>query len=251
MKNSNKKKLTHPALRFSPTAWAKLIFMRDMTDNEVGAFGITGADDLLFVTDIAAVKQKVTGVSIAFEDESIADFFENQVDAGRTPEQFARVWIHTHPGSSPEPSGTDEQTFERVFGSCEWAVMFVIARDGNTYARLRFNVGPGGEVKIPVCVDYSIEFNAADFELWKKEYDQNVMEDHRFGFGKPVKSSDTELGLEEESIFGSTFENYGEYYSGEDLLEEIDRMDPAERQAFMDELAVHSDFWDEEQEVSL
>src|SRR3989339_1227792 len=77
-----------PMLRFSPTAWAKLLFMRDMTDNEVGGFGITEADDLLFVTDFTLVKQKVTSVSVAFADESVADFFEDQVAVGRKPDQF-------------------------------------------------------------------------------------------------------------------------------------------------------------------
>src|SRR4030066_729076 len=105
---TNVQKNQKPMLRFSPTAWAKLLFMRDMTNNEVGGFGITEADDLLFVTDFALVKQKVTSVSVAFADESVADFFEDQVAAGRKPEQFARIWLHTHPGNSPEPSMTEE-----------------------------------------------------------------------------------------------------------------------------------------------
>ena len=50
--------------------------MRDVTDNEVGGFGITEAENLLFVTDVVLVKQKVTAVSVSFEDESVADFFE-------------------------------------------------------------------------------------------------------------------------------------------------------------------------------
>ena len=45
------------ALRFCPTAWAKLLYFRDKTDNEVGGFGITKADDLLYVTDFVTVKQ--------------------------------------------------------------------------------------------------------------------------------------------------------------------------------------------------
>ena len=112
MKNrkKNQQRYQRPSLRFSPTAWAKLLFMRDVTDNEVGGFGITQAEDLLFVTDVVLVKQKVTCVSISFEDESVADFFEDQVEAGRQPEQFARLWLHTHPGDSPEPSGTDESS---------------------------------------------------------------------------------------------------------------------------------------------
>jgi len=71
MKNRKKNQQRHqrPSLRFSPTAWAKLRFCRDMTDNEVGGFGITEAEDLLFVTDFVLVKQKVTCVTISFEDE--------------------------------------------------------------------------------------------------------------------------------------------------------------------------------------
>jgi len=83
MKNKKKNQQNQrPVLRFSPTAWAKLLFMRDVTDNEVGGFGITEAEDLLFVTDFTLVKQKVTAVSVSFEDESVANFFEDQVEAG-------------------------------------------------------------------------------------------------------------------------------------------------------------------------
>jgi len=100
-----KEKASHPILRFNPTAWAKLLYFRDKTDNEIGGFGITEADDLLYVTDFVTVKQQVTAVSVKFDDNSVADFFDSQVDLGRKPEQFARHWLHTHPGSLAEPSG--------------------------------------------------------------------------------------------------------------------------------------------------
>ena len=90
-----------PVLRFSPTAWAKLLYFRDKTDNEIGGFGITEPDDLLFVSDFLTVKQKVTAVSVSFEDEAVANFFDDQVDLGKKPEQFARIWIHCHPGGAP------------------------------------------------------------------------------------------------------------------------------------------------------
>lgn len=222
--------------------------MRDVTDNEVGGFGITQADDLLFVMDFVLVKQKVTGVSVSFEDESVANFFEEQVEAGRKPEQFARVWLHSHPGSSPEPSLTDEQTFNRVFGSCDWSVMCIVDQDSGTYARLRFNAGPAGEVKIPVCVDYGFEFDAADFEVWQHQYKANVVEDEVFK--QTEKSKQTSDNQQQEiGVFGS--EDFGamSQYSNQDLLSEIDQMDPMEREIFMEDLAVRSDFWDEETEV--
>ena len=48
------------ALRFSPTAWAKLLYFRDKSDNEVGGFGISDPEDLLFVKEFVAVKQEGT-----------------------------------------------------------------------------------------------------------------------------------------------------------------------------------------------
>ena len=218
--------------------------MRDMTDNEVGGFGVTEADDLLFVSDFVLVKQKVTCVSVSFDDEAVADYFEDQVEAGRQPGQFARIWLHSHPGDSPQPSCTDENTFARVFGTCDWAIMFIVAQDGKTFARLRFNAGPGGEVNIPVRVDYSYEFDAADFEVWQQQYLASVVEDTVFSLnGKSKKSRNDQL--EETDVFGSTGFDSIAVCSSEDLIEELDMMHPAERQAFMDELAVRSDFWDE------
>jgi proteasome lid subunit RPN8/RPN11 len=244
----NVQKNQKPMLRFSPTAWAKLLFMRDMTGNEVGGFGITEANDLLFVTDFALVKQKVTGVSVSFDDEAVSNFFEDQVAAGRKPQQFARIWLHTHPGSSPEPSMTDEATFTRVFGSCDWSVMCVIAQDGSSYARLRFNAGPGGEIKIPVYVDYGCEFDAANFELWKQQYQANVIVDEIFK--QPIKS-EKPIPEKQPSADLLPMKSSGSIslLSSDDLIAEIDMMNPVEREIFMEELAIRSEFWNEENEV--
>ena len=49
--NKNKKKMptirrpANSSLRLSPTAWAKLLFLRDLGDTEVGGFGIAAADE--------------------------------------------------------------------------------------------------------------------------------------------------------------------------------------------------------------
>jgi hypothetical protein len=163
-----------PVLRFSPTAWAKLLFLRDYGETEVGGFGIAVDDDLLFVVDVQLVEQTCSWAHVAFDDESVADFFDAQVDLDRKPEQFARIWVHTHPGDCPQPSLTDEQTFERVFGRSDWAVMFILAQQGQTYARLRFNVGPGGAIQIPVQVDYSRQFSGSEMDAWEQEYLVNV-----------------------------------------------------------------------------
>lgn len=223
------------ALRFSPTAWAKLLYFRDKSDNEVGGFGITEPDDLLFVTDFVAVKQEVTAVSVKFDDEAVADFFDTQVDLGRKPEQFGRIWLHSHPGNSPEPSIIDEETFSRVFGSCQWSVMFILAQDNKTYSKLSFNVGPGGQVLIPAEIEYSYDFGSSDKETWDAEYNTNI---HTVSCSSCVnKVSHTSAN--------SDLSSYALPY---DFLEEFESMCPEERQFILDELAERPELWNEENE---
>ncbi len=231
------KKTLKPSLRFSPAAWAKLIFMRDRTENEVGGFGITAPEDLLLITDIVLVKQKVTIVSVSFDDTSVADFFDQQVELGRKPEQFARIWLHTHPGNSPAPSMTDEETFRRVFGSCDWSVMCILAQGGEPYARLHFKAGPGGDIALPVSVDYGCSFTGSDFAGWADEYKANIIQEPPREMAIKPK--------EQVEIFGDTTPIQTSLMTSEDLLSEIEQMDPDERQVLMDQLAIRSDFWEE------
>lgn len=173
---SRKTHTPNPSLRFSPYAWAKLLAFRDAGPTEIAGFGVAHAgDDPLLVEDFVTVPQQCTAVTAAMNDEAVADYFDQQVELGRRPKQFARIWLHTHPGMSANPSGVDEETFERVFGDCDWAVMAILACGGQTYARLRFGVGPGAQVLIPVQVDFSVPFPGADHESWGDEFERNIM----------------------------------------------------------------------------
>ncbi|MBI9018758.1 MAG: hypothetical protein JEZ07_16010 [Phycisphaerae bacterium] len=238
----NNMSLKTPSLRFTPYAWAKLIFMRDITVNEVGSFGITDLDDLLLVKDIAIIKQRVSPVTVAFDDNAVADFFEDQVEANNKPEQFARIWLHTHPGSSPEPSGTDEQTFHRVFGSCDWSIMAIIAQDGNTYARLHYSSGPGCDLQIPITVDYTKEFAQTDFDHWGKLYQQNISEDQLLIHHRTNKNDSID-------IIGNDDCDRIPMYDIEDLIYEIDMLESSEREQLLTELANRSLNWQNESEI--
>ncbi|MFC1792878.1 hypothetical protein ACFL3Q_04755 [Planctomycetota bacterium] len=235
VERENKERL---ALRFSPTAWAKLLYFRDKSDNEVGGFAITDPDDLLFVREFITVKQEVTCVSVKFNDEAVADLFDTQVDLGRKPEQFGRIWLHSHPGDSPEPSVIDEETFERVFGNCQWAMLFVVAQDNKTYAKLRFNVGPGGQVLIPTEVDYSQDFGSSDHELWDTEYAANI---------KAIEW----LTERSNTVPDSGGHDLSDYALPYDFLDEFELMEPEERQFILDELAERPELWDEKEVMAL
>ena len=224
-----------PHLRFSPTAWAKLLYFRDRGESEIGGFGITLAEDLLYVEDFVTVKQQVSIASVLFEDEAVADLFEEQVDLGKKPEQFARIWIHSHPGDCPHPSRTDEETFQRVFGRCDWTVMFIIARDGQTYCRLRFNVGPGGEQKLPVSIDYSQPFKASETKVWEALYQEHIQT-----LTWPDRS-EVVSDLDDTAFSGDGL--------SEDLSKQLAEMEPEERRAVLEELSYNCDVWDDETEV--
>jgi hypothetical protein len=212
-----------PVLRFSPTAWAKLLYFRDRGPTEIGGFGVASASDLLKVEDFITVKQEVNVASVAFDDQAVADFFDAQVDAGRKPEQFGRIWLHTHPGDCAEPSWVNEETFERVFGNCQWAVMFILARGGKSTARLRFNVGPGGQALIPIEVDFGGAFGPSDRQAWAAEHDANVHVARRTDV---IGVRD----LEDEHVFDGCS-------MPPDWLDELRTMEPTERAAILSDLS--------------
>jgi hypothetical protein len=149
-----KKREEQQAVRIAPLAWLKLRMFLHADEVEVGGFGVSSAADLLYIEDFIAPKQFVTAVTVELDDDAVADHFDRCADAGISPARAGRCWIHTHPAMSPQPSMTDEQTFERVFGACDWAAMIIVARGAATYCRLRFNIGPGGEVLLPLDVDW-------------------------------------------------------------------------------------------------
>ena len=225
-------------LRFSPVAWAKLLFFRDRGDTEIGGFGITPAEDPLYVHDFQTVLQETTMASVSFDDQAVSEFFERQVDAGRHPHQFCRIWCHSHPGNSPQPSSTDEETFDRVFGSCQHTVMFIVARGGKTYCRLRFNVGPGGDLLIPVDVDYRKPFTAADHAVWEQEFLAHIRPARSFSFGEWPGHYEHDAPRQQQQ---------GKVCMAQDVLEQLEAMDPAERQQVLDELADRPELWSDEE----
>jgi|GEM_PF-3443349 len=174
--------LKNNKLRFTPKAWAKYVHMRDMTDNEVGAFGVCeDENDPLLITELHIPKQEVTSVTVEMDDDSINEMIEDYVDEGLQPNQCGRIWLHTHPDIGATPSGVDEKTFKEVFGEYSWAIMGILAKGGETYARL--HIGPQGQagvgdldinIDLTMEVDYTAYYFEGYKEAWDKEYKDNV-----------------------------------------------------------------------------
>ena len=208
-------------LTFSPMAWLKLRLFLHADDVEVGGFGISSDHDLLYVEDFVTVKQFVGPVTVELDDGAVADHFDNCADADIPPARCGRIWVHTHPGTSPIPSYTDEQTFKRVFGNCDWAVMAIVARGGASYARLRFSAGPGGDAVVPIAVDWErFPQDLLDHEgkidvqctAWMNEYGQNVHHKPLFDpMPKPVAKA---------PAYRDPFDELDELYDQQMLMDE-------------------------------
>lgn len=163
-----------PTIRFTPYAWSKLLFLRDCGNTEVGGFGIHATNDLLLVEDMRLVTQQCTTASVQFADADVQKLCDEQSRDQVSTRNIDRIWIHTHPGDCARPSEADEETFARCYSEVDWAVMFIIAASGDTYARLLFNIGPGCSRRLRVAVDYTTEFRQTDFAGWRSEYEANV-----------------------------------------------------------------------------
>jgi len=129
--------------------------------------------------------------------------------------------------------------FQRVFGKCEWAVMCIIAQDNKTYTRLRFNVGPGGQILIPLQVDYSQSFGSTDKDSWEAEYMANIK----------VVSWSRSLVCDDMFLVDQEEPDLSDYTLPQDILEQMEDMEPAERKVVLDELAVRPDLWEDADEI--
>lgn len=163
-----------PSLRLSPTAWAKLDYLRDCGPSEVAGFGIATQDDPLCVVDVKLVRQQATPVRVQLDDVAVADFFQRQVECNKTRKQPARIYLATHPSDSAAPTRGDEEAFLRLFGRSDWAVLLILARAGRTYARLQYFAGPRGQVVLPVEIDYGREFSGSNHSAWERDYQADV-----------------------------------------------------------------------------
>lgn len=130
-------------LGFTYAAWTHLVYLCEACPTEIGCFGVAADPEKpLLVTELHVPTQETTAGSTYFDAESIAEMADTLSDRGLRPVQFQRIFIHTHPGGSAEPTRADEETFDDPqFSDSPWAVMMILSRDGKRYARIRTGKG--------------------------------------------------------------------------------------------------------------
>lgn len=163
-------------LRFTAYAWSKFLYMQERGDTEIAGYCITSTEDPLLVTDFKLIKQRCTSVSFDLDEQDMAEYQEEMLDAGLAVWQSSRILAHTHPGCSTTPSNTDENNFIKAFSRPNWAIMLILAQDGSTYCRLKINTAPGIEKLLKVQVDFTREFKESNHTEWNTEYTNKVKE---------------------------------------------------------------------------
>ncbi len=158
-----------------PAAHLKLRWMCERGDTEVGGFGSAYVeDDRIIVEDFIMPRQTCSAAYFDPDMMHVSDMMAEFATQGILPSRWMRVWIHTHPGESCEPSSKDEQTFKEDFGNQDWAVMLIMGKTGKFYARLKVRTDDGiyAEQLVPVGRYWHKGWKLPpNFEeLWEAEY---------------------------------------------------------------------------------
>lgn len=126
------------SLIFHPIAWLELKWFLLHKPVEVSCMGIAEIPDHpLYITRLAWLPQNNSAGFVEFHEGAFSTHLNDSLDAGLQPYQATRIWIHTHPGGSPNPSGQDEDQLTQFMALNDWTVMFIMARTGATFCRLR------------------------------------------------------------------------------------------------------------------
>jgi len=230
-------------LQFTPYAWAKLLWMRDQGDTEVAGYATTATNNPLLVTDFRLIKQKCTKASFELDPDDLIEDVEHTVNQGLAPWQTHNILCHTHPGDSPNPSGTDEDNFIEAFSHPDWAIMFIIANGGATYCRLKINVGPGVVKESQIAINWKHPFKGMDTHAWEEEYKAKVVK--------------TKLSITKNEYKGPEDSIWWDKYSEEWMTqsEKFDCQNEKINDKCSDEIDCHwdidghVDYWDEESDT--
>lgn len=160
---------------FTPYSWAKLCYLRDKGNTEIGCFGVAETPDPLLLTDIFLPVQECTMSTVDLDGQSLLKYRARCRAVGLDEKHSFRVWIHTHPKMSAKPSSVDETTYNLLFANADWGIMLIVSKSGEEYARVRYGGdGPQADAELDIAIDYSTPFPASDHATWDRIYAATV-----------------------------------------------------------------------------
>lgn len=154
-------------------AFAKMKAITGHKD-EVAAMCITKLEQPNKVVDIFIPEQESNPAYFEFNSDQYGAAIEHLVmDVGYELSQVCKVMIHSHPGNSNVPSGTDWENFNALYGEKELPVMLIISKDHKISAHTILPLYLwNGKMNLEISV--SIEEEAFDVSLIKEDIKKKV-----------------------------------------------------------------------------
>lgn len=224
-----------PLITISDLAYAKILQMLK-ANTEIGAFGLSRQDNPLHIVDLGFPHQTVSGSSVEFDDDKIAQYVDEMYVQGWEPCESCRIWIHTHPQGVNSPSSTDEATFAKIFGNYDWAVMLIFPKKSQPYARIQttFPIPFSAEATVEVLYP-EVNINAILTERVKKQTYQwvgsttqkntTVLDDNSYHAKKNALDQAFQSGQLSGDEYGIATENLGCERFGETYAYNLDEAD--------------------------
>ncbi len=97
--------------------------------------------------------------------------------------------------------------------------MFVLACEGQSSARLRFNIGPCAEFEVPVEIDYTRSFAACDEADWEQEYLAHVHPQQLLHGNPFMLAPATASPFDDDERLGDWRESWFDYAENDNLPE--------------------------------
>lgn len=177
-------KPTRHQLVLSVYAYYKWKYMCYSTPLEVSAYGFARGDqsfqDLLYIEDLVILDQECSTAYTTMDADAILEYYDKLADRDIPLQRGTRVWFHTHPVMSAEPSSTDTDTFAESFDGPDWSVMAIISQTDDMSARLKITTPLAAiEEDINIKVDWSsysrdLKRMAMEMESWEEEIKTRV-----------------------------------------------------------------------------
>ena len=169
-------------ITLSPLAYLHWQFICHAGPTEACAYGVTRATDDTYVERLHIPHQSC---SVTYCESDEGQLSEHLLDAEMgvcNQDQIGRVWLHTHPAHSAQPSQIDENTFRDGWhGPHEFYTMMILAEGGQTYCRTRHAGDATSDARTPsqIRVDWAalpalIPQLPALTATWTAEYAEKV-----------------------------------------------------------------------------
>jgi len=162
-------------LNIPPHVMTKLHTWRGWGPSEVTGFFVSSKENVLDIIDAELVRAACSSVSVDITSEELLEFYQRMAEKGIYPSQL-RVWWHTHPKMTADPSHIDFDTFDELNQDRALGVMYILGEDHET-CHLSIRDKETGlesieEIKIShQSVNSSWQL---DYESLKKDYEEYV-----------------------------------------------------------------------------